>query len=111
MYSLYEERFEVQAVIAHKPDPREKGKYLYLVNWKEYADEDNTWERVDNFDDRICIQEYWKRLSVTKELQCLSKLTHLPYTINGGKNEFRHSTHVQNTKFPTLAEDVDANIQ
>ncbi|KAG0178044.1 hypothetical protein DFQ28_003998 [Apophysomyces sp. BC1034] len=82
-----EERYEVQAVVAHKLDPRVKGKYLYLVNWKNYSEEDNTWEPVKNFDDRACIEEYWKHLNIAKELQGFSRLTRLPYTINGGKNE------------------------
>ncbi|KAG1438994.1 hypothetical protein G6F56_012448 [Rhizopus delemar] len=99
------EHYEVQAVVDHKPDPRNIGQYLYLVNWKGYSDNDNTWEPIANFDDRTCVRDYWKRRNAAKELQGCARPTGLPSTINGGRNNRKANQRVYNLRYPSIAED------
>ena len=40
-----EEEYEVEAIIDHK---REKGTWWYLIKWKGYGPESNTWEPRQN---------------------------------------------------------------
>merc|ERR1712150_17825 len=52
-----EEEFEVEAII----DSRiRRGKTQYLVKWKDWKDEDNTWESEDNINSKDLIEEYNK---------------------------------------------------
>jgi hypothetical protein len=52
-----EPTYEVESVVNHRGDP---GQYEYLVQWKNYNDEHNSWEPAVNFLDDKCIQDYWK---------------------------------------------------
>jgi transposase InsO family protein len=53
-----EPSFEVEAVVNH----RSKGKNIrYLVKWRGYTDQDNTWEPLSSFDTERPIQRYWTR--------------------------------------------------
>jgi hypothetical protein len=49
--------FDIDLIIDHRGKP---GQYEYLIKWKGYSDEDNTWEPAVNFLDDKCIQDYWK---------------------------------------------------
>jgi hypothetical protein len=49
--------FDIDLIIDHRGKP---GQYEYLIKWKGYSDEDNTWEPAVNFIDDKCIQDYWK---------------------------------------------------
>ncbi len=55
--------YEVEKVIDHKGDP---GSYSYLVKWKTFSEDENTWEPQESFFDTNCIQEYWKRIKQTQ---------------------------------------------
>ncbi|CAO3665579.1 unnamed protein product [Rhizopus stolonifer] len=81
------------------------GQYLYLVNWKGYSDNDNTWEPIENFDDRTCVRDYWKRRNAAKELQGFARPTGLPSTINGERNNKRANQRVYNLRYPSIIED------
>ena len=49
--------YQVERIIAHRGTaPR----YEYLVRWKGWSEEDDTWEPEANLIDRQCLQKYWK---------------------------------------------------
>ncbi|KAJ8651355.1 hypothetical protein O0I10_013135 [Lichtheimia ornata] len=50
--------YEVQAIIDHRGD---EGHREYLVRWKGYTPEDDTWQLPEDFTDPDFIQQYWKR--------------------------------------------------
>jgi transposase InsO family protein len=50
--------FEVSRIISHRGEP---GAYEYLVQWKGYSDDDNTWEPSSSFADVSVIHDYWRR--------------------------------------------------
>jgi hypothetical protein len=49
--------YEVHSVMDHRGVP---GHYEYLVRWKNYGQEDDTWEPAANFLDNKVIQDYWR---------------------------------------------------
>jgi hypothetical protein len=51
------ESFEVDHIVSHRGEP---GHYEYLVRWKNYTSDDDTWEPELNFHDVQCIRNYWK---------------------------------------------------
>jgi hypothetical protein len=51
-----EENYVVDKVIAHRGLP---GHFEYLVKWKGFSHEDNTWEPASNFITYDCIRDYW----------------------------------------------------
>jgi hypothetical protein len=53
-----QESYEVDAILDHRDTPQ---GYEYLVRWKNYTSEDDTWESEDNFDDLGAAHEYWSR--------------------------------------------------
>ncbi|WOO78381.1 Chromo domain-containing protein 2 [Vanrija pseudolonga] len=54
-----EDEYEVQAVLDHK---FKKGKYEYLVAWKGYGPEHNTWEPQDNVEHaEDLVKSYWEK--------------------------------------------------
>lgn len=50
--------YEVDSVMDHRG---ESGHYEYLVHWKNYGEEDDSWEPAANFLDNKVIQDYWKK--------------------------------------------------
>jgi RNase H-like domain found in reverse transcriptase/Integrase core domain/Reverse transcriptase (RNA-dependent DNA polymerase)/Integrase zinc binding domain/Chromo (CHRromatin Organisation MOdifier) domain/Retrotransposon gag protein/Aspartyl protease len=50
----------VDKIISHRGNP---GDYEYLVHWKDYSDEDRTWEPASHFLDDSVIREYWKSIT------------------------------------------------
>ena len=55
--------FVIEKVIDHRNN---KGTLDYLVKWKGYGPEDNSWVPVEDFDGLAKIQEYWKRKNEEK---------------------------------------------
>ena len=62
-----EENYEVEEVKDHKIIKNEKGvnKYIYLIKWKGYSNEENTWENIETFDEKdlIIINKYMKLIN------------------------------------------------
>ncbi|MGH2611975.1 MAG: RNase H-like domain-containing protein [Rhabdochlamydiaceae bacterium] len=54
--------FEVKEVLKHRQDKSGKS-YEYLVRWKGYGSEDDSWIHESNFDDMAIIKKYWKKQS------------------------------------------------
>jgi hypothetical protein len=52
--------YEVNQIVSHRGEP---GNYEYLVEWKGYSAEDQTWEPENSFFDHSVIQKYWKTKS------------------------------------------------
>ncbi|KAF9553805.1 hypothetical protein EC968_010130, partial [Mortierella alpina] len=50
--------YEVEEILNHRNSSKGKG-VEYLVKWKGYSSEFDTWEPEENFIERRCIQEYW----------------------------------------------------
>jgi transposase InsO family protein len=53
-----EERFDVEAILKHRG---KKGSYEYLVRWKGYGRDEDSWEPAKQFDSPALIEQYWKR--------------------------------------------------
>ena len=51
------EVFEIDRVVNHRGTP---GHYEYLVRWKGYDANDDTWEPEAGFLDTQCIRTYWR---------------------------------------------------
>jgi len=45
--SEQDEEFDVEVILDKKIDVKE-GKFYYLIKWKNYSDESNTWEPLSN---------------------------------------------------------------
>ncbi|KAG0250068.1 hypothetical protein DFQ27_009635, partial [Actinomortierella ambigua] len=52
--------YEVETISSHRP-AEAGGGVDYLVKWKGFPTEANTWEHEGNFIERQCIEDYWKR--------------------------------------------------
>jgi hypothetical protein len=53
--------YEVEKIVDHRGD--NPSNYEFLVKWKNYASSENTWEPLENFEDREVIDRYWKSLT------------------------------------------------
>ncbi|KAG0163270.1 hypothetical protein DFQ29_003260, partial [Apophysomyces sp. BC1021] len=60
-----DELYEVQAIIEHKGSP---GNREYLVRWKGYSKEDDSWLTPEMFTDPDFIDQYWTRRGQKKEI-------------------------------------------
>ena len=54
-----EEDFQVERILDKRVG--KSGKVEYLLKWRGYYDEDNTWEPQDNLDCTALIQEYERK--------------------------------------------------
>jgi hypothetical protein len=55
--------FVVKKILKHRGAP---GSYEYLVQWKHFSDEYNSWEPQASFNDISCITKYWSSLNSTQ---------------------------------------------
>uniref|UniRef100_A0A0N5CEN9 Chromo domain-containing protein n=1 Tax=Strongyloides papillosus TaxID=174720 RepID=A0A0N5CEN9_STREA len=53
-----DEVYEVEYIIDVKV--ANDGTCKYLVKWKNYSHLDNTWEPIENFCDRQCVDDFWE---------------------------------------------------
>ena len=51
------EIFEVDSILSHRGSP---GSYEYLVHWKDYSSEEDSWEPSSSFQDAKVIEKYWQ---------------------------------------------------
>jgi len=58
-----EPSYEVEAILNHR---KTDNGYEYLVRWKNYTADDDSWEPQENFDDLETIQRYWVRRNKAK---------------------------------------------
>lgn len=57
-----EQSFEIEDIRDHR---MRRGQIEYLVKWKDFPEEDNTWEKEAQFDTTECIEEYWSKQNTT----------------------------------------------
>ena len=53
-----EDTHEVEAILDHRGPPHSRE---YLVRWRGYNEDADTWEPVSNFHTEQCIDDYWQR--------------------------------------------------
>ncbi len=56
--SLFPDSFEVETIVSHRGEP---GKRKYLVRWKGFSPEHDTWQDEKDIETRRCVVEYWER--------------------------------------------------
>ena len=54
--TIDKDTYTVSKVLKHRGAP---GSYEYLVQWKNYSSDENTWEHESQFNDTKCIEKYW----------------------------------------------------
>ena len=56
--------YEVEDVLAHKPYRKgRRNSWQFLIKWKGYGHEHNSWEPLDNIDNKdITLDPYWKSI-------------------------------------------------
>lgn len=54
-----EEVYEFDAIVTHRGEP---GKREYLIRWKNYSPEHDSWIPLKNFTDPQAVVKYWKRV-------------------------------------------------
>ena len=52
------DHYEVERIVDHAEKEDHQG-YQYLVKWKGWGTEDNTWEPEESFDGEAAIKRYW----------------------------------------------------
>ena len=68
---ISKEHYVIEKILDHK---LENGEYKYLVQWKDYGPEFNSWEPVECFDGLEMISRYWKfRNKNTKKIKTKNK--------------------------------------
>ncbi|KAG1530135.1 hypothetical protein G6F51_013934 [Rhizopus arrhizus] len=77
-----QQQYDVQAIIQHKGN--NTSNYKYLVRWKGYPPEYDTWEPASSFDDMSMIEQYWARRNVNNNIgkRKRSSHTNLPTKTN-----------------------------
>ncbi|KAI8139152.1 hypothetical protein BJV82DRAFT_628355 [Fennellomyces sp. T-0311] len=63
-----DEVYEVERLVDHRVVRKSGGKkIMYLIKWKNYDDDSNTWENEGNIYSQGVINEYWERIGKPRE--------------------------------------------
>ena len=54
--------YVINKIVSHRGSP---GNYEYLVDWKDWSENDRTWEPESSFLDSKIIREYWNALNLS----------------------------------------------
>ncbi|KAI9598171.1 hypothetical protein BDF19DRAFT_433739 [Syncephalis fuscata] len=55
--NLEEGVYEVEAIIGNR---NRKGRQQFLIKWKGYPDDENTWEDIENVNAEELLEDYWR---------------------------------------------------
>ena len=96
-----EEMYEVEKILDHKVDSR--GRRRFLLKWKGYSNEDNTWEYEENLDCPKLLTEYLEKAKIyERENLPKSRLIERPVDISkchiNKNNDFIYTAVYQNGK-------------
>ena len=58
------DHFEIKEVVGHR---ERDGAMDYLVSWKGYGPEDNSWVPIEDFDGLATVHKYWKKKEQEKK--------------------------------------------
>ncbi|OBQ27869.1 MAG: hypothetical protein AN485_24265, partial [Anabaena sp. MDT14b] len=61
--NLSPDSFEVEKIIDHRGCPKSRE---YLVKWRNFSKEHNSWESASNFDTLGCVADYWRARTAKK---------------------------------------------
>ncbi|KAI9363824.1 hypothetical protein BD770DRAFT_380536 [Pilaira anomala] len=79
LIELDEEVYEVESLKGHRKALYDKNQIEYLIKWKDYADEYNSWEKEVDIFSKNLVDDYWRKQ---------------PYTLE----DFRNGTHKKKVK-------------
>jgi hypothetical protein len=76
------ENYEVEKIIDHRVDPR--GRRRYLIQWRGYRPDDNTWEDEDNLNCPDILKDYLQMVKQTqKAIAPKGRLIERPIRVTG----------------------------
>ncbi|CEG71640.1 hypothetical protein RMATCC62417_07342 [Rhizopus microsporus] len=94
---LEDELYVIEAIIDHRGEP---GNREYLVRWKNYTKEDDSWIPPENFTDPVAINQYWRRLGVKSSKEDIRK----------EKERYSPPKNYKKTKMKQIQEMDDADV-
>mgnify|MGYP000417146100 CR=1 FL=1 len=61
--------YTITSILDHKGDSREPSKAMYLVHWKGYSQNEDSWIPYDHFVDKKPITAYWQKLKLKRKMR------------------------------------------
>ncbi|KAI9245570.1 hypothetical protein BDA99DRAFT_447811, partial [Phascolomyces articulosus] len=53
--------YEIEKIVEHKID---NGEYKFLIKWKNYEENDNTWIDISSFNEKDILKDYLNSKSI-----------------------------------------------